>query len=664
MNEPNIKILLGYHKPSVLLKSEILTPIHVGRALATETSKDGQMNQEDYQWMLENMIGDDTGENISYLNHKYCELTALYWAWKNYDKLENPDYIGLMHYRRHFVLDESYMLENNKQIIQGCYVLDSYPKDYIKQIGLTDKNIKNKMSNCDVLAYQYQNLHTDLPSYMPKNLTPRTNYDWYEFLNVKDFDLAISIIKQKYPSYSDVVDEYINGNIMYGYNIFIMKKEIFFDYCQWLFDILQELNKQIDWTTKFDTLSIRVLGFISEQLYGIYVYNLRKSGKYKVEHARIDLIKDVAIQKSIYPAFKENNIPVIFSSDNNYAEYLGVCIKSLIANSSSYKNYDIFILDGGISSEHKTLINSMVQNNISIRYIDVHPYINQYSKEIFYIDLHFSIATYYRFFLPEIFANFDKILYLDCDTVILEDVAKLYDENIDNYWLAATRDIEVIRSMHKAYKYNYQYFMEFLKLQDYHNYFQAGCMVLNLKAMRANNITDKLIKALKEIKTPKYVDQCIMNVVCQGKVKFIKQNWNYTWHLPFVDKEFSSFIPEPYRTDYLEAYKKPYIIHFTGMNMKPWENPSLDNAKYFWNYARKTPFYEEILYKNLTSKNTTILNMNLVRDIGNALQNRYLYYIYKILSKITFGKKRKTYKNKKSQLKFKIRQVKQFLKGK
>ena len=64
VKQPSVKILVGYHKPAQLLKSDILVPIHLGRALATQISKDGQMSEEDYQWMLDNMIGDDTGDNI------------------------------------------------------------------------------------------------------------------------------------------------------------------------------------------------------------------------------------------------------------------------------------------------------------------------------------------------------------------------------------------------------------------------------------------------------------------------------------------------------------------------------------------------------------------------------------------------------------------------
>ncbi|MEI0700195.1 DUF4422 domain-containing protein, partial [Brachyspira intermedia] len=116
-NQPKVKILISYHKPSVLLQDDVLTPIHVGRALATESSKDGNMSEEDYQWMLDNMIGDDTGDNISHLNREFCELTAMYWAWKNYDKLGNPEYIGFMHYRRLFdFIGNSKYLNINKDL--------------------------------------------------------------------------------------------------------------------------------------------------------------------------------------------------------------------------------------------------------------------------------------------------------------------------------------------------------------------------------------------------------------------------------------------------------------------------------------------------------------------------------------------------------------------
>lgn len=98
----NIKILVCYHKKDRLFKNDVLVPIHCGRAVAKEKHKDGKISEKDYNWLINNMIGDDTGDNISHLNREVNETSAIYWAWKNYDKLGNPDYIGLCHYRRLF----------------------------------------------------------------------------------------------------------------------------------------------------------------------------------------------------------------------------------------------------------------------------------------------------------------------------------------------------------------------------------------------------------------------------------------------------------------------------------------------------------------------------------------------------------------------------------
>lgn len=141
----SVKILIGYHKPSVLFKSDILTPIHLGRALATEVSKDGKMTEEEYQWMLDNMIGDDTGDNISLKNRHYNEMTGIYWAWKNYDKLGNPDYIGFMHYRRLFSLTNLPFSVNDS-------IIDVIEKSQL----FNDRYLKNLISQYDILTPQWR----------------------------------------------------------------------------------------------------------------------------------------------------------------------------------------------------------------------------------------------------------------------------------------------------------------------------------------------------------------------------------------------------------------------------------------------------------------------------------------------------------------------------
>lgn len=153
--KPTVKILVGYHRPAVLLKDEVLTPIHLGRALATEASKDGSMSKEDYQWMLDNMIGDDTGENISEENRKYCELTALYWAWKNYDKLGNPDYIGFMHYRRHLSFNLNKHFNDDKY---GFVQEKEINEEYLSKYHLDADSIVDVLSRYDIVVAERTDL--------------------------------------------------------------------------------------------------------------------------------------------------------------------------------------------------------------------------------------------------------------------------------------------------------------------------------------------------------------------------------------------------------------------------------------------------------------------------------------------------------------------------
>ena len=95
----NTKILLCLHKPSVIQHSELFVPINVGRTILNKKRITNEVSSHVYEWMINNTIGDDSGDNISDLNPFFCELTAVYWAWKNY---ELSDYVGLVHYRRFF----------------------------------------------------------------------------------------------------------------------------------------------------------------------------------------------------------------------------------------------------------------------------------------------------------------------------------------------------------------------------------------------------------------------------------------------------------------------------------------------------------------------------------------------------------------------------------
>lgn len=652
--QPSVKILVGYHKPAVLLKSDVLVPIHLGRALATKASKDGAMSQEDYQWMLDNMIGDDTGDNISNLNREFCELTAIYWAWKNYDKLGNPDYIGFMHYRRHFIFNEN--LNEYYKNEFGLYEIKNITKDYINNIKLNDKDINSFIKKTFADFYITRKIKTlySVKEHFCKDLS---------FLNSQDLEKCAQEIISNYPKYKETVTNYLNSNSNYWYGSFIMRKDLFFEYCDWLFNILFKLEKKIN-RKNYSVQSNRILAFLAERLLGIFYVHKQNILKYELD---MSFIKKTEINLSIKPRQIENNIALCFCCNRDYFPYLTVTLQSIIANKTDDNIYDITILHTDELPEQCDVLKYVYRKeNIYIRFFNISSIVQKYNN-IFFTSDHLSIEAYYRFFIPEIFKYYDKVIYLDSDLIVNRDIAELYKIDIKNNLIGACNDIEVIRFyIRNNLK---EYLLKTLNLENYSSYFNSGVIIFNIKECLKFNITDKLLNKLKQIKTPKFWDQDIFNCVCEHQVYELDQSWNTQWQ-PYISEMNQALfqVPQKVYEKYIQALKERYIIHYTSP-IKPWSNPEFPLAYFWWKYARMTPFYEEIIYKNLYKcKNLPQSSLGnsalLIKDVFQRHKITFKYLKYKIFSKITFGKLHKKYKQKKNEMKARLKAVKRFLKGK
>ena len=305
-NLPTVKILISYHKPAVLLKDEVLMPIHVGRALATESSKDGSMSEEDYKWMLENMIGDDTGDNISDKNREYCELTGIYWAWKNYDKLGNLYYIGFMHYRRLLVFNEYEYDKYEQTKINKAYrdIFASFDdSNLLDKYGLNSETINKYIQKYDLILpmkseLKLVNVNNAREDY--GTIIPGTD--------VKDYDEMVKCICENYPEYKDYILEQRETTRRYFYNIFIMRKDIFFDYCNFLFSVLEKLDKLID-TSNYSINGKRTLAYLGEALFDCYMRKLTDERiiKYK-ELGVLKIVEDIEdkLKENIFLGIKRN----------------------------------------------------------------------------------------------------------------------------------------------------------------------------------------------------------------------------------------------------------------------------------------------------------------------------------------------------------------------
>ena len=169
-------------------------------------------------------------------------------------------------------------------------------------------------------------------------------------------------------------------------------------------------------------------------------------------------------------------IPVVFSSDDNYAQHLGVVINSIIKNKSAGDNLRIYVIDGGISETNLKRLESLigVRQDVRLRFlkIDKTPFLK------FKVSHHVSHATYYRYLIPSLVQE-DKVIYLDCDVVVRCSLRNLYREYIEDCYFAGCAD------------FKWEKHAERLGLQKYCN---AGVMLINAKRWREENIQEKLMQ--------------------------------------------------------------------------------------------------------------------------------------------------------------------------
>lgn len=664
-----LKILVSYHKPSTLLKNDVFIPIHLGRSLVSKVSKDETNDEFDYEWLLSNMIGDDTGDNISEKNRELCELTSIYWAWKNFDKLNNPDYIGFMHYRRHLCFN---LKCEEKANDVGLLYSDVINDEYIDKYGLTEENINSLVKEYDVIVGE----KVDVTRMGMKN-----TYDHYrrtspDILHIKDYDLVLDIVERLYPEYSYSIKEYNASRFAYFANIFILKKELFNEYAKWLFSIIFEAEKFIN-TSKYNIQEIRALAYISEWLFGIWYTHLMQNNNYKSLELKRTFVHntDYDVKREfLRPAFKKNNIAIVLSCDKNYVNYLGVAITSLLANANKMYNYDIVILQSNISIwQQKEILSIANEDNHSIRFIDIENILSDKLLDKFFVIGHFSKAVYYRFFIPYIFQNYQKIVYIDTDLIVNHDISELYNTDLSsNFLIAAVKDVEMMRlTLNRIDNgFWYDYVTNKLDIRNIENYFNSGVLIFNIQQMITENSLEAFLNTLDRIENPVLVDQDILNIVCENRVKFLDLKWNVLYQIPIWDKNWKNKLPCSILNEYIESRHKPYIIHYAGA-VKPWFQPNNDLASDFWFYARKTIFYERIIFDNL-KKNLQIMDTDVsdktvlskeFKDIFNYNKIRAKYVYYKILSKICWGKKRKRYKEKRKKFKEKIAYVRRLIKN-
>ena len=237
-----ITIIIAAHKKYQMPTDEMYLPVHVGAKGKESIEDSGRIYQRD-----------DEGENISELNPYFCELTGLYWAWKNL----KADYVGLAHYRRHFSLHPH---DNDKW---GAVLKRSEIEQDLGKVRVFVP--KKRWYYIETLYSHYAHTHY-----------------------ASQLDETRKIISERYPEYMDSFDKAVKQRWGYMFNMMIMERGLLNDYCSWLFDILFELRNRIgkEAEENLDKFQGRFYGRISEIIFNVWLLEQIRSGKVKSSEIR------------------------------------------------------------------------------------------------------------------------------------------------------------------------------------------------------------------------------------------------------------------------------------------------------------------------------------------------------------------------------------------
>ena len=270
-------------------------------------------------------------------------------------------------------------------------------------------------------------------------------------------------------------------------------------------------------------------------------------------------------------------IPIFFSVNDAYAPYLAVALTSMKENASDQYNYRIHILNDDICEENRSRLSRLADENFQLEFISLSDKLRQIDPEGKLNKHKFgafsSLTIYFRLFIPSLFPQYDKGIYLDSDILVPGDISMLYRQKMGNKLIGAVADYSI---QHIAP------FMRYIDMYDgvdHRNYINSGVLLLNMKRLREVDIEGKFLYLMQEYGLRTVApDQDYLNVLCWGNIHYLDPNWDA---MP---------------SERISNFDNPQIIHF-NLASKPWLNESVPYSELFWHYARRSGFYKIIRSK-------------------------------------------------------------------
>lgn len=270
--------------------------------------------------------------------------------------------------------------------------------------------------------------------------------------------------------------------------------------------------------------------------------------------------------------FKEI-IPIFFSIDNSYAPLLGTALFSMLQNASETYQYKVFVLYKELSAQNKEKLLALQTENGKIYFVEMEDRLGLIKDRMFNrlrAD-YFTLTIYFRLFIPVMFPQYDKGIYLDSDIVVTGDISELYQTELGENLLGAAVDPAIVNIPQLARH------AELCVGVDRNQYFNSGVLLMNLKKLREMRFDERFLELLNKYHFDTIApDQDYLNAMCSGRITYLSPVWD----------AMPSEAAMP-----LEA---PNLIHY-NLFAKPWYYDGVQYGEYFWPYAEKCGFFPEIL---------------------------------------------------------------------
>lgn len=273
--------------------------------------------------------------------------------------------------------------------------------------------------------------------------------------------------------------------------------------------------------------------------------------------------------KSLSQYGKKAEIPIFFACDEGFVKYTMVSMKSIMENADRSRKYHIYILHMGITEATQAKVLAMADEEFAIDFVDVTDKMRSIADNLPIRD-YYSNTTYFRLFIPDMFPQYRKALYIDSDTIVVGNIAELYDHKLGKLYAGVCPDRVVAQTDILG-----DYVEKVLGVKRA-RYFNAGVMLMNCSQFRENHLLDEFLEMLHIYLFVVAQDQDYLNLICKNQVLYMEPKWNAQ-----VFGELAC--PE----------EEVGLFHF-NMAAKPWHYEDCRLAEYFWKYAKMTADYDAI----------------------------------------------------------------------